>query len=81
VTVLAEIVDGKALVEMLWTAAAAGLGVTVAFAVALVGATRAVDLRRDGHVVEAGAYAVVGVVGLAVVAGAIVLGIVAMTSK
>jgi hypothetical protein len=77
----AEIVDVDALVEMIWTAAVAGLGVTLAFAIALVGAIRAVDLRRDGHVVEAGVYGVVGALALALVGAAIVLGIVAMSSK
>ena len=79
--ILAEILDGDALLEMLLTASAAGVGVTLAFGVALVGATRATDLRREGHGVLAGIYAALGAVALAVVGAAIALGIVAMTSK
>ena len=76
-----SIVDGEALLNVVWASLAAGLGVTLAFAVAIFGTTRAVDLRRDGHAAQAAVFAVVGVLALAVVAAAIVLGIIVMTSK
>ena len=78
---LAEILDTHALVEMLWTAVVAGLTVTLAFALALVGATRAFDLNRNGRVAQAGAYVVLGAVSISFVGAAIVLGIVAITTK
>jgi hypothetical protein len=76
---LADIVDSAELAEVVWTSAVAALGVTLAFALAIRGGTRAVELRRDGRVAAAGAHAVLMAVALLVVGGAVVLGIVAMT--
>jgi hypothetical protein len=81
VSPIAEVVNGRDLVDMLWTATAAGVGVTCAFAVAIVGATRAMEMQRDGRGVEATVYGVVGAAAFAVVVAAIVLGIVVMSSK
>lgn len=67
--------------EVLWVSAATGIGVTAAFAVALLGATRAVDLRRDGRSGAAGAYAALMVVAGAVVTAAVVFGVIVMTQK
>ena len=78
---LASIVDTGALLKLLWTGALAGVGVTAVFAIAIVGATRAVDMSRDGRPVEAAVFGIVGALALAVVAAAIVLGIVVMTQK
>src|SRR4051812_6010904 len=66
---------------MLWTAALAGVGATTMFAVAIVGATRALEMSRDGRPVEAVVLGLVGGLALAVVAAAIVFGIVVMTEK
>jgi hypothetical protein len=77
--VIGAIVDGGELVDVIWVSLASGLGVTGAFSVAIVGASRAVDLGRDGRSVEAAVFAVVGVVALAAVLTAIVLGIVVLT--
>jgi hypothetical protein len=79
--VLATVVDWSALLEVVWSAAAAGLGVTCVFAIAVLGATRAVDLQRDGRVSEAAIYGVLTAIALAAFAGAVVLGIIVMTSK
>ncbi len=75
------VVDWGALLEVVWTSLLGGIGVTAIFAVAILGATRAVDLRRAGSAVGAGAYGVLTVAALAAVALAVVLGIVVMTSK
>jgi hypothetical protein len=79
--VAGDIVDWNALLKVIWVSLAAGIGVTGAFAFAIMGATRAVDLRRDGHLAQAGVMAAVMVVGLAASGAAIVLGIVALTAK
>jgi len=79
--VLASVVDGKALLQVIWVSIAAGIGVTVAFAIGLVGATRAVDLSRDGHMAEAALYAALAVVATAAVLLAVVFAIVVMTNK
>jgi hypothetical protein len=78
---LASVVDGEALLDVVWVSVAAGIGVTVVFAIAIVGATRAVELSRDGHRVEAIAFGAVAAAALVAVAAAVVLGIVAMTDK
>jgi len=74
-------VDWDALLQVVWVSLAAGIGVTGAFAVAIYGATRSVDLRRGGRVAEAGIFGVVTVAALVAVAAAVVFGIVAMTDK
>ena len=78
---IASIVDTDALLEVLWTAALAGVGVTASFAIAIVGATRAVDLSRERRPVEAAAFGVIGALALAAVLVAIAFGIVVMTQK
>jgi hypothetical protein len=81
VTVLASIVDGHALWQVIWVGAAAGIGVPTAFGVALLGVIRASDLSRDGRGVEAVLYGALGVIGLVAVAAAVVFGVVVMTHK
>ena len=81
-TLLAEsVIDWGALLNVLWASVVGGVGVTAAFSLTLLGVTRAVDLRRDGRVAAAGAYAALaGVCGVLVVA-AVAFGVVVMTSK
>ena len=80
-TPLGAIVDGGDLLEVIWVSFAAGLGVTAVFAIALAGATRTLDLRRDGRGFEATAYGALALVASAGVAAAVVLAIVVMTNK
>jgi hypothetical protein len=75
----ASIVDWDALLTVVWASLAAGVGVTTAYGVVILGATRAVDLRRDGRVGEAVLFGVVGVAGAVTVVAAIVLGIVVLS--
>jgi hypothetical protein len=78
---LATVVDTKALWQTVVAATLAGVGVTFAFTLALLGAARSIDLSRDGRSTAAIASAVLAAIALAVVAAAIVLGIVVMTTK
>jgi hypothetical protein len=78
---VAEIVEGKALLETVVYSLATAIGVMIAFSSAIYGATRAVELRRDERLIAAGAAAILMAVGLAVCAAALVLGFVVMTSK
>jgi hypothetical protein len=78
---LATIVDWKTLGEVALASIIAGVGVTLSFSLAILGATRMVDLRRDGRAIEAGAYAALLIVALAVSAAAVTFGVVVMTSK
>lgn len=78
---LASIVDWKALGEVALASFIAAVGVALAFSFSIVGATRMVDMRRDGRGIEAGAYAAMMIVGLVVCAGALAFGVVVMTQK
>ncbi len=74
-------VDWDALLQVVWSSILAGIGVTAAFGVAIVGATRAVDLRRGGRGGASIVAGTIGTVALALVCAAIVFGIVVMTNK
>ena len=75
------VMDWGALLEVVWISLLGGIGVTAIFAVAILGATRAMDLRQNGNGVAAGAYGVLTAVALVAVAVAVVLGIIVMTQK
>lgn len=77
---IASIVDTHALLQVIWVSIVAGVGVTSAYGLGILGATRAVELGRDGRVAEATVFAIVGVLGLAVVIAAIVWGILMLVS-
>jgi len=73
------IIDWDALLTVIWASFAAGIGVTTAYGLAILGSTRAIDLSREGRVAEAALLGVVGIAGIAVVIAAIVFGIVVIT--
>jgi hypothetical protein len=77
--VIATVVDWDALVQVIWVSLLSGVGVTAAWAFALLGATRALELGRAGRAGEAVIYGVLGVAGFATVVAAIVFGIVILT--
>ena len=71
------VVDWGALLEVIWTSLLAGIGVTAAFALAILGATRAVDLRPRGQRRRGGRLRVlIGASALRGRGGAVVFGIV-----
>ena len=76
-----KVVEWDKLLQVVYSALGVGLAVAVAFSFAVAGATRFADDRRNGATVRATMWAVLAVVGLAVCAAAIVLGIVVMTTK
>ena len=53
----------------------AGIGVTAAYGLAILGGVRAIELGRSGRAGEAAIFAVVGVAGAAATIAAIVYGI------
>jgi hypothetical protein len=75
------IVDTSALLKVVVASLVAGIGVTAAFSLAIMGATRFTEMRRDGRAVEAAAFAGVALVALAASAAAVVFGLIVMTSK
>jgi xanthine/uracil permease len=77
--VIATVVDWDALLQVAWVSLLAGVGVTAAWAFALVGTTRALESGRDRRAAEAVLYGAVGVAGIVTVVAAIVFGIVILT--
>ena len=79
--VAASVVDWSAILSVIWTSLVAGVGVTGVFALGVLGATRASDLRRNGHAFAAGAYTVLMGLAFAAVVAAVVFGIVVMRQQ
>jgi uncharacterized membrane-anchored protein len=79
--VLATIVDTEALAKVIITSLIAGIGVTVAFSLTILGVTRFADMRRSDRPLEAGVFAVLATLALAVCVAMVVFGIAVMLSK
>ena len=73
----AEIVDWEALLDTGLAALIAGVGVALTFSLAILGASRFIEASRDQRTIEAGAFALLGIVALvataAVIAGGIIV--------
>ncbi len=78
---LGSVVDTDALLEVVWVGFGAGVGVTAAFGVSILGGTRALDLARRGRPGEAVLYGVLGLAAIAFVTAAVVFGVVVMVNK
>lgn len=78
---VATVVDWGALGQTALFALVAGVGVTFAYSLAIVGAARFEELRRDERSLAAGAAAALLAVGVAVSVAAVVVGIVLMASS
>ncbi len=78
---LAEIVDTTALWQTIVAALVTGIGVTLAFSIAVFGIARFVELGRDGRSVAAAGFGAVAAVALIACAGAVVVGVIVMTQK
>jgi hypothetical protein len=77
---LASIVDGEALLDTVIAAAVAGVGVTVVFSFAILGAALLGDARRDGRTGVAVGAAGLMALGLIGTVTAVAFGLVVMTS-
>ena len=75
------VVDWGTIGKVVAASLVAGVGVTLAFSIAVLGATRSVEMRRDRRGTEASMFAALGIFGAAVCVGAIVFGIIVMSSK
>jgi hypothetical protein len=78
---LATIVDTEALLKTVVAAFIAGVGVTLIFSLAILGASRSVDLSRDGRSPAAIAFGALAVVALLAALVAVAVGIMVMTRK
>ena len=76
---IATVVDWDAILQVIWVSLVAGVGVTAAWGIALLGSTRALETGREGRVGAAAVYAAIGALALATVVAAIVFGIVILT--
>jgi hypothetical protein len=79
--ILADVVDTHDLLQVVWVAAVAGVGLIVAASLGIMGAARATAERRDGRAFAAGLYATLAVVAALVCAAGVVLGVSVMLSK
>jgi hypothetical protein len=78
---LATIVDTQALLKTVVAAFVAGVGVTLIFSLAILGASRFADMSRDGRPAAAIAFGVVGLVALLAALAAVTIAIIVMTRK
>ncbi len=78
---LATIVETDALLKTVAAAFVAGVGVTLIFSLAIMGAARFADFSRDGRPVAAVAFGALALVALTAAAAAVTIGIIVMTSK
>ena len=78
---LATIVDTDALLKTIGASFIAGVGVTLIFSVAILGASRFADMNRDGRPVAAIAFGLVGLLALLAAGAAVTVGIIVMTQK
>ena len=78
---LATIVDTEGLLKTIVAAFIAGVGVTLIFSLAILGASRFVDLSRDGRSAGAIAFGALAVVALLAALVAVVVGIIVMAQK
>lgn len=74
-------VDWDALLTVVWSSLIAGIGVTAAYGLVILGGIRAIELGRQGRPAEAVIYAVVGGFGLLTIVAAIIFGIVVLADK
>jgi hypothetical protein len=81
VIVASDVVDWGALLEVVYSSLAAGVGVAVAFSIAVAGTTRFADEVRENRMTRAVLFGTLAALGLAICLAAIVLGIVVMTAK
>lgn len=78
---IATIVHTDELLQTIAASVIAGIGVTFFFSVGIWGAGQFTELSRNKRPVAATAAATVGVAAMLCVAGALVVGILVMTSK
>jgi hypothetical protein len=79
--VIATIVDTEALWEAVAAAFVAGVGVTILFALAILGASRFAEANREGQRFAATMFGSLTVLGLIATAAAVVIGMAVMADK
>jgi hypothetical protein len=77
----AKLIDTHALWNVVWVSFVAAVGGTAAFSIAIAGAARFVDLRREGRRGEASLFAAVVAVALLLCLGGVALGLYEIINK
>ena len=80
-TVRLAAIDVGQLAEVLWVSLAAGIGVTVLFALVVRGSARSTDARRSGRDAVATAYGALAVLAFLAFAAIVVIGVKIMLAK
>ena len=75
------LIDTHALLKVLYSSVLAGVSIAVVFSLAVLGATRASDLRREGRDGPSAAYGVLAALAVAVSAAIVVYGLILVTRK
>jgi hypothetical protein len=81
VALLATVVDWSAIGKVVVGSLIATVGVTVAFSITIFGSVRFSELRRDERTIEAGLFGGLTLLATAAWIGAVVFGVIVMTSK
>jgi hypothetical protein len=79
--ILATLIEGKELLQTVVASTVAGIGVTVAFSIAIWGVAQFAELSRAERSLAAGFAGAVGVLALVAVVAAVVVGVIVMTSS
>jgi hypothetical protein len=69
------------IVEVIWVSLAAGVGMTLAFSLVVLGGARSAEARRAGQGTAALAYAALAVVAFLAFMASVVIGVQIMLSK
>ena len=78
---IAAAINVHALVKMLYSSVVGGVGVAVVFSIAILGATRSVEARREHRTGAAAAYSVVAAAGLLLAAAIVIYGLTLVAHK
>jgi MFS superfamily sulfate permease-like transporter len=74
-------VSASDLLEVVWVSALAGVGITLAFSLVVLGGGRSTEARRGGRDAAATAYAVLAGLAFVAFAAGVVFGVHVMLSK
>jgi hypothetical protein len=74
-------VSGSDLLEVVWVSALAGVGITLAFSLVVLGGGRSMEARRAGREAAANGYALLAVLAIVAFLAAVVLGVNIMLAK
>jgi hypothetical protein len=78
---IAAAINTHALVKMIYSSLLAGVGVAVVFSLAIVGAARSGEMRREHRTVATLAYTALAAAGLLVTAAMVIYGLVLVAHK